>query len=556
MRNIRIIPRLDVKGPNLVKGIRFEGLRVLGPPEYFARQYYEQGADELIYMDIVASLYGRNNLKEIVMRTAKQVFIPITVGGGIRCIDDIKAILRAGADKVAINTAAIQNPSLIKDSARVFGSQCIVLSIEAKRVGGGKYEAFTDNGRQETGVDVFDWVSQAHKLGAGEILVTSVDREGTGDGYDIELIAKISELVPIPVIACGGAGRMEDIEEVAKHTKANAISAASVFHYNQLTRELVAKKYDEGNVAFLKNFTQQTHGKLKRIHPLVISDVKLRLKKLDNVYIRDVNVNAILNDSQVQMTKQHLIPHSNNQPFIVVVDYGCGNLFSIEHALNELGANFKLSNDPEILNRADRLILPGVGAFGEGMKNLSELSLIEPIKEHVNANKPIMGVCLGMQLLMSESEEFGLHKGFDFIDGRVVRLQIPQSDPAKLKIPHIGWNQILSPRYSSDGFSQKKRNPWEETIMESIPSGCLMYFVHSYIVVPSDSNCILAETAYGDSLFCSVVYKNNIYGCQFHPERSGKYGLDIYRRFVFGECRRAEEIKNNIDNGELVNIRR
>ncbi|MBI2489884.1 MAG: imidazole glycerol phosphate synthase subunit HisH [Candidatus Brocadiales bacterium] len=556
MRNIRIIPRLDVKGPNLVKGIRFEGLRVLGPPEYFARQYYEQGADEIIYMDIVASLYGRNNLKEIVSRTARQVFIPITVGGGIRCIDDIKAILRAGADKVAINTAAINNPNLIRESAKVFGSQCIVISIEAKRVGGGKYEAFTDNGRQETGVDVFDWVYQAYKLGAGEILITSIDCEGTGEGYDIELISKVSEIASVPVIACGGAGRLEDIEEVVKHTKVNAVSAASVFHYNQLTRDLVAKEYDEGNIAFLKSYTLQTHGNLKRISPLIIADVKLQLSKLDNVYIRDINMNAVVNDQYVQNTENNAITHTSNKPFVVIVDYGCGNLFSIEHALNELGANFQFSNDPEILKSADRLILPGVGAFGEGMKNLSELRLIEPIKEHVNANKPIMGVCLGMQLLMSESEEFGLHKGLGFIDGRVVRLQTSQSGSTKLNVPHIGWNQILYPHYSSRGFSKKKKRPWEETIMESVPSGSLMYFVHSYIVVPSDSTCILAETAYGDNLFCSVVYKNNIFGCQFHPERSGEYGLDIYRRFVYGKCRWLEGIKNNIENEELANIRR
>jgi len=175
MRSFRIIPRLDIKGPNLVKGIHLEGLRVLGKPEDFAFQYYLDGADELLYMDVVASLYGRNNLLEIVRATAEKIFIPLTVGGGIRSIEDIRNLLRAGADKVAINTAAINNPDLIKEAAKTFGSQCIVVSIEAKKKEGGAYEAYTDNGREMTGVEVLSWAKRAVDLGAGEILVTSID---------------------------------------------------------------------------------------------------------------------------------------------------------------------------------------------------------------------------------------------------------------------------------------------------------------------------------------------------------------------------------------------
>ena len=175
MNNIRIIPRLDVKGPNLVKGVHLEGLRVLGKPEEFASKYYLEGADELIYIDVVASLYGRKNLLEIVERAAQQIFIPLTAGGGIRTFDDIKNLLRAGADKVAINTAGIRNPRFIKEAAQSFGSQCIVVSIEAKSRENGRYEAFTDNGREKTGKDVFEWAKEAVDLGAGEILVTSID---------------------------------------------------------------------------------------------------------------------------------------------------------------------------------------------------------------------------------------------------------------------------------------------------------------------------------------------------------------------------------------------
>ena len=204
--NIRIIPRLDIKGPNLVKGIHLEGLRVLGKPECFARYYYENGADELFYMDAVASLYGRNSLLEIIKRTSQEVFIPLTVGGGLRSVDDIRTVLRAGADKVSINTRAIQRPELIREASKAFGSSTIVVSIEAIRKPDGTYEAYTDYGRQRTGVDVFEWVLRATELGAGELVVTSIDREGTGKGYDVELTRRIAQAVPIPVIAHGGAG--------------------------------------------------------------------------------------------------------------------------------------------------------------------------------------------------------------------------------------------------------------------------------------------------------------------------------------------------------------
>ena len=182
---VRIIPRLDIKGPNLVKGIHLEGLRVLGKPERYARHYYEQGADELLYMDVVASLYQRNSLLDIVTRTAREIFIPLTVGGGLRTIDDIRTVLRAGADKVSLNTAAIRDPGLIREAALRFGSSTITVSIEAIRKPDGSYEAYTDNGRERTGVDAFDWAIRAAELGAGELIVTSIDREGTGKGFDL-----------------------------------------------------------------------------------------------------------------------------------------------------------------------------------------------------------------------------------------------------------------------------------------------------------------------------------------------------------------------------------
>ena len=275
--NIRIIPRLDIKGPNLVKGIHLEGLRVLGKPWDFAYRYYKEGADELIYIDAVASLYGRNNLLEIVKKTAENIFIPLTVGGGIRSLDDIKNLLRAGADKVAVNTGAIHNPDLIKKGALAFGSQCIVSYIEAKHING-RYEAMTDNGREVTGKNVFDWAKQVVDLGAGEILLTSIDNEGTGLGYDLELIKAIAEEVPVQVIASGGCGKTEHIIEASKIGKADAVSASSIFHYNYLDRILKIDEFsEEGNIEFIK----QNRGGLgfmkDRISRLSIQDVKQTL---------------------------------------------------------------------------------------------------------------------------------------------------------------------------------------------------------------------------------------------------------------------------------------
>ena len=234
MSNLRIIPRLDIKGKNLIKGVQLEGLRVVGDPQEFALGYYRAGADELVYMDIVASLYGRNNLSDIIRRAADQVFIPITVGGGIRSVDDARHILRSGADKVAINTAAIARPDLISEVARHFGSQAMVLSIEAKQVAQGKWEAYTDNGRERTGLDVLQWARRGVEMGAGEILLTSVDREGTRKGFDIDLIRQVSEAATVPVIASGGMGSIEDFLMAAQLGLADGISMADTLHYNRL----------------------------------------------------------------------------------------------------------------------------------------------------------------------------------------------------------------------------------------------------------------------------------------------------------------------------------
>lgn len=234
MSNVRLIARLDIKGPNLIKGVHLEGLRVVGDPQQFARRYYAEGIDELIYMDIVASLYGRNSLANIVRHTAQDIFVPLTVGGGIRSVEDVRQLLRAGADKIAINTAATRRPELITEIARKFGSQCVVLSIEAKRRNDGGWEVYVDNGRERTSLDVVEWAKRGESLGAGEILVTSVDQEGTRKGFDCDLLMAVTGAVRIPVIASGGMGSIQHLIEAVRVGGADAVAMADVLHYERI----------------------------------------------------------------------------------------------------------------------------------------------------------------------------------------------------------------------------------------------------------------------------------------------------------------------------------
>lgn len=232
MKNIRIIPRLDIKGQNVVKGIHTEGLRVMGDPKTMAFDYYRQGADEIAYMDIVASLYQRNIDFDLLKSVSENIFIPFTVGGGIRSLNDINNALRAGADKVAINTYAIKNPEFLREAATKFGSQCIVLSVEAIRKGQG-WEAYTDGGREKTGIDAISWIRRALELGVGEILLTSIDRDGTFEGFDLDLMKQVTAFAKVPVVAHGGAGDYETIAVAILDGKADAVCVSSVLHYKK-----------------------------------------------------------------------------------------------------------------------------------------------------------------------------------------------------------------------------------------------------------------------------------------------------------------------------------
>lgn len=231
----RIIPCLDVDQGRVVKGTRFVNLVDAGDPVDQAKFYDAEGADELVFLDITASSGNRNIMRDIAARTADEVFIPFTVGGGLRTVEDIREILKVGADKVTLNTAALENPDLIREASERFGSQCVVVAIDAKRIGQGRWEVYSHGGRTATGKDVLDWAQKVQALGAGEILLTSMDCDGTKKGYDIELTRTISQVLTIPVIASGGAGNLEHLYEVLDEGKADAVLAASIFHFREHT---------------------------------------------------------------------------------------------------------------------------------------------------------------------------------------------------------------------------------------------------------------------------------------------------------------------------------
>lgn len=242
---MRIIARLDVKGPNLIKSINLEGLRVIGNPNDYAKKYYNDGADELIFMDLVASLYNRNSLHDIIKLACKDIFIPFTVGGGIRSLDDALKIFDSGADKISLNTSAVQNPNLLSTLSKRFGSQAIVLSVEAKKMQKNKWDVFIESGREKTDLDVVEWVKKGSDLGIGEILLTSVDKEGTTEGFDTDLLKSVTQAVDVPVIASGGFGKLSDLEKAVTIGGADAIAAAHVLHYEKISiREIRNKAID------------------------------------------------------------------------------------------------------------------------------------------------------------------------------------------------------------------------------------------------------------------------------------------------------------------------
>ena len=257
----RIISRLDIKEANLVKGVQLEGLRILGKANFFSEKYYKDNIDEIFYQDCVASLYGNNMLFDLISKVSKSIFIPITVGGGIKNIDDIITVLKSGADKVSINTAAFKNINFIKQAIQVFGSSTIVISIEANKLEDGNYYCFTESGRNNSGVKVKDWVQEIQSYGVGEIIMTMVNTDGTGEGFDVDFITKINHKLSIPLIVHGGCGDKHQVLDLQKNSKIDGISIASMFHY-----EAVKSYHIEDNIKLFKPS--------KKINPCSINSLK------------------------------------------------------------------------------------------------------------------------------------------------------------------------------------------------------------------------------------------------------------------------------------------
>lgn len=459
----RIIARIDVKGGRLIKGVRFEGLRVLGDPREAAIKYYKSGADEIFYSDAVASLYGRNSLTELVKATAKEVFIPITVGGGIRSVNDVERILASGADKIAINTASVENKSLIRELANVFGAQCIVASIQARKTSNKNWEVMTNSGRERSGIDVKDWVKEVQDQGAGEIIITSIDMDGTCSGFDQELLAEVKTLVSIPLIFGGGIAKTKDVKSLINEKAISGISIGAALHYNKTN----------------------------------LKDLKSELQ------LNSTNLKALNSPEECIDDRKYML----NDISIGIIDYGMGNQQSLRNALDLLGAKTFISDQTSLLAEADILALPGVGSFPEGMKRLRNSGLDKFIKSMHRERKPIFGICLGMQMLFESSEEYGVHEGLGLIPGKVESLN--KYSKKEIKMPHVGWNQLQKKRETSQDIESHQ------------------YFVHSYAVMDLDEEHIIYNCNYEDVNFIAAVNKEKVLGFQFHPERSGYEGLKL-----------------------------
>jgi len=469
----RIVARLDVKGTRLIKGIRFEGLRVVGDLEEAAMKYAQQGADELLYIDAVASLYGRNTLEETLRSISRRVFIPITAGGGVRSVSDAASLLSAGADKVAVNSAALCRPNIITELAKCFGSQCVVASIQARSIGPGLWEAMGEAGRERSGRDVMEWIREVQSLGAGELLITSVDQDGTCSGPDQDLIQAVNEATNVPTIVGGGFSECEQALNALRKVKISGISIGASLHYNRL------------EVSAIKSYLKT------RLAP---GSIRSDIASLS--YSRKSNKDSVLRGRKIG-----------------IIDYGMGNQQSLINAFEKIGADVLLSSDQEVLNQCSLLALPGVGAFPQGIKKLVDLELDLFISKSADQGKPIIGICLGMQMLFESSDEFGKTKGLGILSGRVTRLPPNDVDGTKLTIPHIGWNNLeTGPAWAF---------PWDLNQPKS------QYFVHSYAALDVPASTILLNSYHGNHLFVAAVREKNICGLQFHPERSGASGLEI-----------------------------
>ena len=466
----RIIARLDIKGPRLIKGVRFEGLRVIGDPQAFAVKYAQQGADELLYIDVVASLYGRNGLTDLLRRTRADVFIPVTAGGGVQSEEDAFALLSAGADKVAVNTAFLKYPPLINQLVNAFGSQCVVASIQARQVGANIWEPMCECGRERSGKDLLAWVHELQDRGVGELLITSVDNDGTLHGPSASLIEYLAPHVNVPCIYSGGIRSAVDVASVFENSSVSGVAIGAALHK------------DVFDISSLRS-------------SLTSSGSSFTLRPLSAVH-------SAFDD----------IPVFSNQLSIGVIDYGMGNQQSLKNALLKLGFSAFISSSIDELNQSDVVILPGVGSFPNGMSKLDVYGLDSFIRKWALDGKPILGICLGMQLLFESSTEFSFTPGLSLLSGAIEKLDPASLDAKPCYLPHVGWSGVSR---SSSPFSS------------SLPDEFFQYFVHTYALLECDPSIQMYSSSYGGQIFTSSVVSGNIIGFQFHPELSGPLGLSL-----------------------------
>jgi len=465
----RLVARLDIKGNRLIKGIRFEGLRVIGDPLQHARAYASQGIDEILFIDSVASLYGRNSLTDILRSTTRDVFVPITAGGGVRSVQDAAALLAAGADKIAVNTAALENPELLNQLVLAFGSQCVVASIQARSIGASGWEAMSECGRERSGRNIHEWIQDVQKLGVGEILLTSVDNDGTCRGADLNLLDSVRDILTVPLIYSGGISSSSEVESILGAPHVYGVSIGSSFHKHSL------------NPADLKEY-------------LTNSDCS------DYVRAR----------SHSRLQDKSLLPLEGKR--LGIVDYGMGNQQSLVNALEYLGSDVVLTDELELLSACDLLFLPGVGSFPRGMSQLKDKGLDALLINLVKSGKPLIGICLGMQMLFNSSDEFEFSSGLSLVDGHVT--SIPKVDPTgtPVLLPHMGWNSLV--------IKSNKDFPYPSTSIQQ-------YFVHSFVATNIPDESLLFSTTYQGLALTAAVHVDNLIGFQFHPERSGIDGIEL-----------------------------
>lgn len=467
----RVIARLDIKGSRLIKGIRFEGLRVVGDPSKAALHYAKSGADELLYVDAVASLYGRNGLADLLRNTSRKIFIPVTAGGGVRSVSDAAVLLSAGADKIAVNTAALERPELITELAEAFGSQCVVASIQARRTGLGSWEAMAEAGRERSGQAVLAWMQRVQELGAGEILLTSVDQDGTCSGPDEELQFAAAAIANVPLVFGGGFATTQQVLGALQEPHISAVCVGAALHRSQL------------QLCDLKSYLYECS-----------SNFSIRLASCDST-------------STLEPASHSMAGHR-----IGVVDYGMGNQQSLINAFEHLGASTVLSSDPNTLQDCSLLALPGVGSFPQGMAELQRRGLVRWLRQWVEDGRPLLGICLGMQMLFESGEEFGHTAGLALLQGHVAPLPTQNQFGEDLILPHVGWNRLIA--------GPVCQHTSQIDVLDQ-------YFVHSYAAMGVDLQSVLFYCQYGGHTFVAAIKQGRVTGLQFHPERSGQGGLSL-----------------------------